>query len=672
MTITKTAGRVDQRTRVATETVPVDHDSAGMNGLTLRRGWYLPVKSILERLAAAILLILAVPIMFAMGVLIKLTSRGPVFYVQTRVGKHGRQFQMIKLRTMVRDAEKQTGPVWATQGDPRITPLGRLLRDTHLDELPQLLNVVAGHMSLIGPRPERPSFVADVFLDMPEMGVEGLAEVLAIEPCPPLEDGEGRLVTGTFKHTSGEVYDLKLESESKPIGVTATHPFWSVDREAWVSAIDLEIGETLKTLAGTTVVESRSKRAEPEAVYNIEVEGDHCYRVGESGVLVHNASAVWTGPTHQSSPAVAHCPQLEKSGETVMPRLARGEVIAPQEVQVIHAVQRCVRRAFLCGEDPLTGQSFEHRRAWIRQRIEFLASVFGIDCLTYAVMHNHLHVVLRSRPDVVAMWSDEDVARRWLRLFPPRREDDGSPAEPTDAELLMITGNADVLAERRTRLSDVSWWMRCTAEVIARRANKEDRCTARFWEGRYKAQIILDEAGLMACAAYVDLNPIRAALTKTPEKSDYTGVKDRLDDLAERENRASRDTHDWERSRRRLCSGWMSPVEIDARHADAGPDICPSGRRASRKGFLSCSLADYLSLLDWTGRQLRGDKRGAIPAHLAPILQRIGLDGHGWCDLVKKFGRTFKRAAGSTDALQTEAERRGQGWLQAPGNPLSV
>lgn len=130
-----------------------------------------------------------------------------------------------------------------------------------------------------------------VFLDMPEMGVEGLAEVLAIEPCPPLDEGEGSLVTGTFKHASGEVYELKLASESKAIGVTGTHPFWSVDREAWVSVIDLRTGETLKTLAGTTVVESQSKRREPETVYNIEVEGDHCYRVGESGVLVHNASA---------------------------------------------------------------------------------------------------------------------------------------------------------------------------------------------------------------------------------------------------------------------------------------------------------------------------------------------------------------------------------------------
>jgi hypothetical protein len=126
---------------------------------------------------------------------------------------------------------------------------------------------------------------------MKEMAVVGLAEVLAIEPCPPLEEGKGRLVTGTFHHPSGEVYDLKLASESKPLGVTATHPFWSCDRNDWVSAINLRIGETLKTLTGTTHVERITKRPQPEPVYNIEVEGDHVYRVGESGVLVHNASA---------------------------------------------------------------------------------------------------------------------------------------------------------------------------------------------------------------------------------------------------------------------------------------------------------------------------------------------------------------------------------------------
>ena len=171
---------------------------------------------------------------------------------------------------------------------------------------------------------------------------------------------------------------------------------------------------------------------------------------------------------------------------------------------------------------------------WIRDRLEFLASVFGVDCLTYALMSNHIHLVLRSRPDVVAAWSDEQVARRWLRLFPQRREQDGSPAEPLDAEIQSIVNQPEVLQERRRRLSDISWWMRCTTEHIARRANREDGCTGHFWEGRYKCQLLLDEASLLACAAYVDLNPVRAALAPTPESSSFTGVKDRIDDVRER------------------------------------------------------------------------------------------------------------------------------------------
>ncbi len=364
-----------------------------------------------------------------------------------------------------------------------------------------------------------------------------------------------------------------------------------------------------------------------------------------------------------------------------MPRQARGEYLNPNEVQVIHAVQRCVRRAFLCGEDRVSGKSFEHRRRWIRDRMEFLASAFGIDCLTYTVMSNHLHVVLRSRPDVVATWSDDEAARRWLRLYPGRRLEDDSAEEPTDAELKVITGNAERLAEVRRRLSDVSWWMRCTAENIARRANREDECSGRFWEGRFKAQLLLDEASLLACAAYVDLNPVRAALATSPEEAEYTGAKDRIDDLRQRadENpvtkKASRAkryraTHAWERSRRRRKSGWMSPIEINEKSDSPGPDASDSGRRASLKGFLSMSLSQYLELLDWTGRQLRAKKRGTVPTELAPIFERLEVDPRGWCDLVKKFGKLFKRAAGNADSLTSEATRRGQSYMQAPGAVL--
>lgn len=349
-----------------------------------------------------------------------------------------------------------------------------------------------------------------------------------------------------------------------------------------------------------------------------------------------------------------------------MPRQARGEYVNPNEVQILHLVNRCVRRAFLCGRDPVTGQSFEHRRQWIRDRLEFLASVFAIDCLTYTVMSNHLHLILRSRPDVAKEWSDKEVARRWLRLFPLRREKDEVPAEPEDIELSTITSDKKRLAEIRLRLTDVSWWMRCTAENIARRSNKEDQCSGRFWEGRYKAQVILDEASLLACAAYVDLNPVRSAMAKTPEESEFTGAKDRIDDLAQRQT-GSASTHAWERSRRRERSGWLSPLEINERTDPAGADVSPVARRASLKGFLSMSLAQYLELLDWTGRQLRLKKCGAIPSHLAPILERIGVDVSSWCDVVRKFGKLFKRAAGKADSLANEASRRGIGYLHAPG-----
>lgn len=349
-----------------------------------------------------------------------------------------------------------------------------------------------------------------------------------------------------------------------------------------------------------------------------------------------------------------------------MGRQARGEVMDPAQIQVFHCIHRCVRRAFLCGKDPYSGVCYEHRRHWIRKRLEFLASIFAIDCLTYTVLSNHLHVVLRSRPDVVRGWSDEEVARRWLRLFPVRREQDGSPAEPSQQEIDSIVADSEKLAERRRRLSDISWWMRCTAENIARLSNREDNVKGHFWECRYKAQHLLDEAAVLACAAYVDLNPIRAALAESVEASQFSGAKDRLDDVRSRDTRTQMSDHEWERSQHCPYSGWMSPIEIDESTDSTESLESKHGRRASDRGFIPMSVLAYLELLDWTGREIRRGKRGSIPAHLAPLLTRLGLDLSRWCDLVLKFGRSFKRVIGRVENLRTEAARRGQQWLQSP------
>lgn len=139
--------------------------------------------------------------------------------------------------------------------------------------------------------------------------------------------------------------------------------------------------------------------------------------------------------------------------------------------------------AFLCGVDRYSGQNFDHRKTWIRHRLEQLAGIMAIDVLSFAVLSNHLHVMLRIRPDIAAAWSDEEVARRWWRLHPGRRNEGGTPAEPEPHELATLLADAEALAKRRRRLSTLSWFMAALCEPIARRANREDRLTGRFWEG---------------------------------------------------------------------------------------------------------------------------------------------------------------------------------------------
>ena len=110
-------------------------------------------------------------------------------------------------------------------------------------------------------------------------------------------------------------------------------------------------------------------------------------------------------------------------GGTAMARQNRSEIFDPEQVSVMHCINRAVRRAMLCGFDRFTGQSFEHRRDWVKNRLKFLAANYGIDVLGYAVMGNHLHVILRNRPDIVSEWTDEEVARRIWNLFPKRKNE---------------------------------------------------------------------------------------------------------------------------------------------------------------------------------------------------------------------------------------------------------
>ena len=347
-------------------------------------------------------------------------------------------------------------------------------------------------------------------------------------------------------------------------------------------------------------------------------------------------------------------------------RLSRAEIFDPSEIVAVHAMARTNRRCFLLGHDPLSGKNFDHRKRWIEDKLQLLASAFGIDLLAFTCLSNHIHLVLRSRPDVVQTWDDTEVARRWWTLCPKRkvrREVDGQklwfPAEPNEFDLNSIRNDPVKLADIRRRLSDISWWMRLLCQYIAMRANGEEgEGLGRFWQSRFKAVRILDEETLLACAAYVDLNPIRAALAETLETSDYTSVQRRIASLAsdsEEDANAEEASVD-SRGNRPRVDEFLSPVAIDERNDPLGPRPSQSKKRCSDKGFLAMTEADYLTILDWLARNTVAGKRGSTPADAPAIFDRLGIDSAAWSLMVTNFGRSSRTWLASLPAsLKREA-----------------
>ncbi|MGL6259096.1 transposase [Vibrio sp. WXL103] len=321
-----------------------------------------------------------------------------------------------------------------------------------------------------------------------------------------------------------------------------------------------------------------------------------------------------------------------------MPR-ARSEQVSLEDTAYYHCISRCVRRAFLCGIDDATGKSYEHRRNWVEERLLKLASVFAIDICAYAVMSNHTHIVLRVNREQAMSWNTTEVIERWHRLHKgtllTSRFILGEELDATSQKAVRET--AEVY---RKRLFDISWFMRNLNEAIARKANKEDGCTGRFWEGRFKSQALLDDAALLACMAYVDLNPVRAKLAETPEDSDFTSVKKRVRSLKQ-------------------GSAEKQPVEL----AQFVGDDC----KGKSQGLLF-NLDDYLLLLDVTGRVIRDDKPGAIPPEYPPILKRLSIDETAWPGLISAFGKQFKGAVGAEGSLRQFQEHHGLSRMQGIGS----
>ncbi len=315
---------------------------------------------------------------------------------------------------------------------------------------------------------------------------------------------------------------------------------------------------------------------------------------------------------------------------------ARSTLIDVDTTPYYHCMARCVRHAYLCGENHLTGANYEHRKPWVVNRLRELSDIFAIEICAYAVMSNHYHTVLHINKGQAESWSLHEVLTRWTELFdgPLMVQKFLSGSLITEAEYKRVLEYATIFRER---LQSISWFMRCLNEHLARRANEEDGCKGRFWEGRFKSQALLDEAAVLTCMTYVDLNPIRAGLARTPEDSDFTSLQERIQQY--RAQKPQPNT--------------LKPFR--------------SNNKSEAKETVPFNLNDYFQLVDWAGRAIRDDKRGAIPHNLPSILQRLGINADAWLITMKPGKPSFIRAIGKASSFQRYAEKIGKAWLHGMG-----
>ncbi|MCL1156235.1 transposase [Shewanella chilikensis] len=306
-----------------------------------------------------------------------------------------------------------------------------------------------------------------------------------------------------------------------------------------------------------------------------------------------------------------------------MPRPRRTQ-ISLEDTTYYHCCSRVVRRAFLCGDDAYSGKNYDHRRGWVESLLFELEAVFAIDVAAFAIMSNHLHLVLHIDIETANRWTDREVLEQWHKLF----KGDELTHKFTQGELIEaheVPRLKRTIAIYRSRLCDISWFMRCLNEPIARQANQEDNCTGRFWEGRFKSQALLDEAAVLTCMAYVDLNPIRAKMADTPEQSEHTSIRLRIQAALKSEQ----------------------PTKLLPFIGDEC-DNQPNG--------IAFGLKDYLELVDDTGRCIRDDKRGVIGEKSAKLLMRLNIHHENWLKLTTEFGKLFRGPVGTLQELSCYCE----------------
>lgn len=289
-----------------------------------------------------------------------------------------------------------------------------------------------------------------------------------------------------------------------------------------------------------------------------------------------------------------------------------------------HCISRCVRQSYLCGKDTRTGINYEHRRKWIQDRLHKLSKAFAIDLCAYAVMHNHIHIVLHIAKGRADRWTMDEVLLRWRMFYkcPPvvqrylNNFENVTPEELTELKSLSVV--------YRERLQSISWFMRLLNEYIARRANKEDECKGYFWERRFKSQAILDEKALASVMAYVDLNPIRAKIATTLNNSHHTSIQYRLN--AKRSNKVPK---------------FLMPF---------------SDNTEVNKLSLPFAFSEYLNLLNETLSTQKSKTYQKAPQIPSRLLSKLGMTKENWQLVTTNFETLFTGPVGCPEMMENFAK----------------
>ena len=316
--------------------------------------------------------------------------------------------------------------------------------------------------------------------------------------------------------------------------------------------------------------------------------------------------------------------------------IARKNIVDNETAGFYHCTNRCVRKSFLCGFDEFSKKDYSHRKDWLEKRIIELCDIFSIEVFAFAVMDNHYHAVLYLEPLAPLKWSDEEVAERWLNAYLGRL-DESKFAKQRELKKQAIMADKEKLALYRQRLGSLSWFMSRLNEPLAKQSNKEDVCTGRFWEGRYSAQALLDEAAVFSAMAYVDLNPIRAKLADSIEDSTNTSIKKRLNLIKK-----------------------IDPIEVQ-KTLDAS--ITSLSNKIKRKR-LPISLKNYIELVEWTGKAIKYPNKHTMPSHVQSSLKQLNLQQNHWLKQIENYGKSYCHAVGPIELLKEKAKQLKLKWMK--------